>query len=219
MIKGIDISHFQAPFPWDRLSKEVKFVYCKATQGASYKDPEFNGYWQHLKGTDLKRGAYHFLTVTDSAEEQAKNFLSRGIDFSKPGVLPPVLDIEDQVGKDTADTNRLNRLILNDKAAFIKKINDWIAIVEKATGRKVMIYSYKNFFAEYLNNHSWPNNPLWLASYQLTPPGLPKGYTKWDMWQNSDRGTLAGKITGGALDLDYFNGTENELNYFSNIKY
>jgi lysozyme len=209
-IIGLDISHHNAPFPWDRLSEDFKFVYCKATQGATYRDPEFNNYWQHLKGTDLKRGAYHFLTATDSAQSQADNFLSFGIDFSKPGVLPPVLDVEDQVPAE------LNKGITKDRQAFIQLVTDWLTIVEKATGRTPIIYSYKGFFIDYLNNHSWPDNGLWLASYQPMPPGLPKGYNRYTFWQNSDRGKLNGELTGGSMDLDIFNGDINELNELSN---
>lgn len=204
MIKGIDISHHQN-MNWAKLSPDFKFVYCKATQGAGFKDPDFNGYWQHLKTTDLLRGAYHFLTATDSAQAQAANFLSMGIDFSKPNVLPPVLDVEDQVPAE------LNKNITKDRNAFIKLITDWINIVEEKTGRKVIIYSYKNFFTDYLNNHVWPNNPLWLASYQAKEPGLPKGYTKWTIWQNSQYGKLDGSLTGGEYDLDLFNGTVEQM--------
>jgi len=211
MIKGCDISHFNSPVPWANLSPDIKFVFCKATQGAGYRDPKFNENWQHLKTTNLYRGAYHFLTAVDSAQKQADNFLSFGIDFSKPGVLPPVLDVEDQVPAS------LNSGITKDKDAFIQLITDWLLIIEKATGRKPMIYSYKNFFRDYLKDHSWPNNPLWLASYQSTQPGLPKGYTKLDFWQYSQFGTFGGAIKGGGLDLNYFMGSKEELNKLANI--
>lgn len=190
---------------WDKISPDMKFVFVKATQGVSFKDEDFNATWQRLKGTTLFRGAYHFLTVDGSAKDQAANFLSRGIDFSKPNVLPPVLDVEDMVPAS------LNAKILANKPAFIQLVTDWIDIVGKATGRKVIIYSYKNFFAEYLNNHSWPGSYLWLASYQKTPPGLPKGYTKFEFWQNSQYGKITGELIGGDLDLDLFNGTIEQL--------
>jgi len=204
MIRGIDISHIDN-VGWDKLSPDIRFVYCKATQGAGFKDPAFNLYWQHLKTTGLHRGAYHFLSVEGTAQQQADNFLSLGIDFSRPNVLPPMLDVEDQVPAS------LNAKITADKAAFVQLVTDWIGIVEKATGRRLVIYSYKNFFAEYLNNRAWPDNPLWLASYQHTAPGLPKGYSKWAFWQYSQYGRLSGEATGGNIDLDYFNGAEADL--------
>jgi lysozyme len=204
MIKGIDISH-QNTINWAELSPDIKFVYAKATQGANFKDPMFNQYWQHLKTLNIFRGAYHFLTATDSAQEQVDNFLSFGIDFSKPNVLPPMLDIEDQVPAS------LNANIIKNKPAFIKLASDWINIIEAETKRKVIIYSYKDFFASYLNNKSWPDNPLWLAAYQTMPPGLPIGYKEWTIWQNSEYGKISGELVGGEFDMDVFNGTIEQL--------
>lgn len=203
MIQGIDISH-QNDINWELISDNIKFVYHKATQGVSFVDPEFNTRWQYLKSTDLLRGCYHFLTSTGTAQQQADNFLSCNVDFSKPNVLPPMLDFEDQVPA------LLNSQITSNKQAFIQLITDWTDIIQKATGRTVIHYSYKNFFAEYLNNHSWPN-PLWIAAYQSQQPSLPVGYSKYTIWQNSQYGHLNGSLTGGDVDMDVFNGTIEEL--------
>ena len=211
MVKGFDASHNNDPINWSIVDPAVQFVILKATQGSGFKDPVFNSYWQHLKTTNLKRGAYHFLTASSTAQEQADNFLSLGINFTNSGCLPPFLDVEDQVPAS------LNSQITNNKPAFIQLITDWLNIIEEATGRKPIIYSYKNFFAEYLNNHSWPDNGLWLASYQSQLPGLPKGYTKLDFWQYSERGQINGLATGGEWDLDYYTGTPEQLNQLANI--
>lgn len=204
MLKGIDISHNNT-VNWNFISPDIKFVYCKATEGVSFKDPAFNTYWQHLKKTTLFRGAYHFLHVNGSAQQQADNFLSRGVNWDAENCLPPMLDVEDMVPAS------LNKNILADKPAFIQLVTDWLKIVSEATGRTPVIYSYKNFFKEYLNDHSWPQNPLWLASYQPKQPGLPVGYTKFDFWQYSQYGKISGDIAGGEFDLDYFNGTIEQL--------
>ncbi len=206
MIQGIDISHNNDPINWDNLSPNIQFVFCKATQGAVFKDPMFNTYWQELKAKNILHGAYHFLTATDSAQDQANNFLSRGVDFSLPGCLPPMLDVEDQVPAS------LNANITANKPAFIQLIADWLNIVQTQTGRTPIIYSYKNFFIEYLNSTTqFGSYPLWLASYQATPPGLPPGWTDWTIWQNSESGTIEGALTGGSFDMDLFNGTLEEL--------
>lgn len=214
-IKGCDISHFNHPFPWGSLSKDIKFVFCKASEGAVYKDPYFNEYWQHLKATDLKRGAYHFFKPNVSAEEQVDNFLSLGMDFSKPCVLPPVLDIEQQ-----AD-NGLNGYMRKHPSQIIDMISEWFELVKERTGRDGILYSNKSFFPEYLANHSWPNNGLWIAAYQKPLPGLPIGYKDWQFWQFSQYGNLNG-VGGntnkdGSLDLNYFNGTMEQLNKLCNI--
>jgi lysozyme len=205
MIKGFDISHNNDPIHWPGISPDLQFVFIKASQGATFHDPMFQDNWHSARDKGLVHGAYHFLTATDSAQDQANNFLNRGIDWSQPNVLPPVLDVEDQV------PSSLNIHITANRAAFIQLVTDWISIVAKSTGRTPIIYSYKNFFAEYLNNHSWPDNGLWLASYQPTAPGLPVGYKAWQFWQYSEHGQLNGLSTGGGFDLDYFNGTIDDL--------
>lgn len=177
----------------------------KATQGASFKDPMFQTYWGICKQHGLLHGAYHFLDFSASAQGQADNFLSRGVDWSLPGVLPPVLDIEDQVPA----TN--NHYITDDRSASVALVTDWLDIVAKETGRVPIIYSYKSFFSDFLGGASWPDNPLWLAAYQANPPGLPAGWSDWIFWQNSQYGTMAGDLNGGEIDLDYFNGTVEQL--------
>lgn len=204
MIKGADLSH-NNDINWSNMSPDIKFIFHKASQGISFHDPAFNSRWQYLKTTQLFRGAYHFLTATGTAQQQAENFLSRGVNFKDPLCLPPMLDIEDQVPAS------LNANITKNKAAFIQLATDWIDIVSEATGRKVLIYSYKNFFRDYLNNHVFPNTYLWLAAYQTGEPGLPVGYNSYQFWQYSERGRISGEPTGGEIDLDYFNGTLEEL--------
>lgn len=206
MIKGIDISH-QNSINWENLSSDMEFVWHKATQGATFKDPAFNSRWQYLKSIEnkVKRGAYMFVVVGVSAQAHVDNFISLGIDFSNPNVMPPMIDVEDQVPA----SDNVN--ITNDKAGFIQLVTDIIVLLKTATGRNPIIYSYKNFFNEYLNNHSWPEQPLWLASYQSNPPGLPVGYDVWSFWQYSEVGTIEGASTGGDIDLDYFNGTIQQL--------
>lgn len=204
MIRGWDCSH-NNNVEWDKMSPDMKFVFIKASQGAGFHDPQFQTNWKTARDKGLYHAAYHFLTAIDSAQSQADNFLSRGVDWTLPNVLPPVLDVEDQVPAS------LNAGITKDKGAFIQLVTDWINIVSKETGRTPIIYSYKNFFAEYLNNASWPHNPVWLASYRPNPPGLPVGYTDWQFWQVSEFGKISGELTGGEIDIDYFNGTLQEL--------
>jgi lysozyme len=214
MIQGIDLSHNNDAFNWANLGPNIKFVFLKATQGVSYQDPMFQQNWANAKAHNLIHGAYHFLTFQDSAQNQANNFLSRFQpgNFKLPGVLPPVIDIEDQVPAS------LNQYILDNPNDSIQLITDFINIIAQETGVEPIIYSYKNFFAEYLKNNSWPQCKIWLASYQLKAPGLPAGYSDFTFWQNSESGTVAGALTGGDVDEDVFNGTQQQLNALANIQ-
>jgi lysozyme len=207
MVKGLDISHHNYPFPWDRLSPDFKFAFAKATQGATYKDPYFNEYWQHLKSTTLLRGAYIFWDCRYTAQQHWDNIASLGIDFSKPGVLPLCLDLENQ------STAELDQFVIHNSAQCIASITELLGLIKTNTGRKPMVYTYANFLKEYLSGHSWPDCYLWLADYDGTAP-----VSHWDFWQCSEHGTLSGDLKGGQLDIDLFNGTLQELQQLANIK-
>jgi GH25 family lysozyme M1 (1,4-beta-N-acetylmuramidase) len=75
-ICGLDISKYQG-----NLLKELNqldtmhFVICKATQGTTLVDVEFNYNWQRLQQLKLVRGAYHFFMAKDDPVQQARHFL------------------------------------------------------------------------------------------------------------------------------------------------
>lgn len=222
MIQGFDISHGNdVPTGFAGLSPNVKFIIMKATQGATFKDPKFQSYWQFCKDNGIVHGAYHFLRVDASAQSQVSNFLSRGIDWSLPGVLPPILDVEDQVSVtgDPRETAALNKQILNNKQAWIDKVTIWLESVKTKTGRTPVIYSYKNFFKEYMKGTTqFGAYPLWISAFQDGAPGLPAGWADWTFWQFSQRGSVKGPKTGGDIDWNYFNGSADQLNILANIK-
>ncbi|MDB4920637.1 GH25 family lysozyme [Mucilaginibacter sp.] len=205
--QGMDISHHNGTIGWSSLSPHIQFVYSKYSQGATYKDPMFSTNLSSIQQNGLLYGAYHFLTFQDSAQVQADNFLACWPSFSGPGVLPPVLDVEWQVGSDDAETNQLNDYITNNKNTCVQIIADWLNIVSAQTGRTPLIYTAKGFWNEYFNGISqFSNNPLWIPAYQQQVPGLPQpGWTKYAIWQYSENASIPG-VSGGSLDLDIFNG-------------
>lgn len=200
MVKGFDLSHFNYPFPWEKLSPDFKFAYVKATQGKTYKDARFNEYWQHLKTTDLLRGMYCFWDCRFTAQEHWDNIASLGIDFSKEGVLPLCVDLENQMSAE------LDSYVSHNSSLCAASITELLSLIKEKTGRKPMVYTYSNYLKEYLGGHSWPDCYLWLADYDGTAPNQ-----HYDLWQYSEKGTLSGEPTGGSLDLDYFNGNIDQL--------
>ncbi|MGO2573860.1 MAG: glycoside hydrolase family 25 protein, partial [Corynebacterium casei] len=86
--------------------------------------------------------------------------------------------------------------------------------LETLTGRTPMMYTYRYFWIEQMNNtQEFANYPLWLAAYQSTAPDPVGGWNKLDMWQRSDSGRVNG--IAGNVDLNLFNGNEAQLNMFS----
>ena len=67
MLKGIDISHWQANL--DIASTGAEFVICKATQGTTFVDPSCDRHYQIAKRLGLKLGVYHYASGGDPVAE------------------------------------------------------------------------------------------------------------------------------------------------------
>lgn len=208
--QGMDISHFTGNINWGQLSPHIQFIYCKASQGAGFKDPTLSSNMATIRQQGLIFGAYHFLTFQDSAAVQMQNFLSCGIDFTAPGTLPPVLDIEWQVGSNDGQTQAMNQYILNNKTACAQLIHDCLTQLSSATGRTPIIYTAKSFWTEYFGGVAFPDCPLWVPSYQSNPPGLFASWQQYTFWQYSGSGAVTG--VSGQVDQDLFNGNKDTLN-------
>ncbi|MDO3642414.1 GH25 family lysozyme [Mucilaginibacter sp. L3T2-6] len=208
--QGMDISHFNT-VTWNNLSQHIQFVFHKYSQGATYKDPTFSANLASIKQKGLLYSAYHFLTFQDSAQSQIDNFMACWNSVEGPNALPPVLDVEWQVGSSDANTNQLNSYIAQNKNACIQIIGEWIDAVAAQTGRTPIIYTARSFWNEYFSGVTqFGDNPLWIPAYQQNPPGLPQGWSSYAIWQYSENASIPG-VGGGSLDMDIFNGNLDAL--------
>jgi len=206
-VPGIDVSYWDSGIDWPKVrATGQRYVFVKASESISYKDPTFDDNWFGAKSAGLLRGAYHFFRCNADARKQADSFIDYVKSFNDDGELPPVLDLE------THDGQRRDKII---PAAKI-----WLDRVEAAFDRKPIIYSGKFFLQDYFSESSggpplWAKNyPLWLAQYpDLYVPGmepsLPRGWFKWTFWQYSEKGRVNG--INASVDLNVFNGALQEL--------
>lgn len=58
---GIDVSMYQCHIDWPIVAQSKKFVFIKATDGATFVDPYFAFNWSSAKKVGMIRGAYHFF--------------------------------------------------------------------------------------------------------------------------------------------------------------
>ena len=92
-VKGVDVSEHQKDIDWKGLaSEDISFAFIKATEGSSYVDKRFEENWKHANRTDLKVGAYHFMSYDTPGKSQAENFIKQV--HWRFGMLPPVVDVE-----------------------------------------------------------------------------------------------------------------------------
>jgi GH25 family lysozyme M1 (1,4-beta-N-acetylmuramidase) len=94
-IDGADISHHQnGTLDYARAKRAgVKWLYHKATEGTSFRDPNYQRRRGETKAAGLRFGAYHFARPErGDAVAEARAFLAFA--QPRPGDLAPCLDLE-----------------------------------------------------------------------------------------------------------------------------
>jgi len=213
-VPGIDVSYWNSGIDWSKVrATGQRFVFVKATEGDYYADPTFDDNWLGAKSAGILRGAYHFFRANVDPKKQAKKYIDYVKSMKDDGELPPVLDLETHDGQ--------------TKDRIISRAKTWLDQVEKAFGKKPIIYSSQYFLQDYFSEAgggppSWTKDyPLWLAQYPNTyvegqQPYLPRGWFKWMFWQYSEKGSVNG--INANVDLNIFNGTLDELYKFADAK-
>ena len=202
---GIDISKWDGV--WDAAKSKsagAEFAFIKASQ-ATFTDPLFAVNWAKAQAAGLLRGAYHYLDYTKPARDQA-NYLA-GLLRANPGELPPVVDYEQR----RTDNNVL--VARN----FLKDFLDQLG----TNGYTPILYTSNSFWNEYgdTGDNAWTRFPLWIAHYTTSPtPTIPAPWKAWTFWQYTSKGSGTSFGTESMnLDLNYFNGSKNDLLAFAHI--
>lgn len=199
-VYGIDISHYQGVINWNETN-HITFAICKATQGITYIDPNFQSNWSALHAQKIIRGAYHFYMDNDDPMAQTQNFLSSVTNYSKND-LPLIIDIENGSLKGTTKSN----------IAIVENLLVMLQNVEEETNITPIIYTNTNFAETHLSDPRLKKYPLWIADYSNTQePIVPAPWEtgNWLFWQKTDRYTL--NPNNKDIDYDVFNGSLEEL--------
>lgn len=198
-VQGLDISHHQGDIDWALLgTANLEFVYIKATEGGDWVDPKFRHNWHGAGRAGLKRGGYHYFSVCRAGKLQAENFLS--VMAKTKDALPAALDLE-YGGFCGAPP---------DKETLLREARIWIDTVERATGKPVIIYTTRDFYAAFLGGQM-QSQPLWLRS--IGRPPKYKGRPKWTVWQWHHAARLPG--IKGPVDRNAFYGTRQDFEVFA----
>ncbi|MCV9947789.1 GH25 family lysozyme [Paenibacillus sp. BT-177] len=198
--KGIDVSRYQGKIDWKAVKAgDISFAFIKASQGQRYVDPTFTANAKGARAAGVLLGAYHFVDATsvDAAKAEARHFAEvlEQVGGGKTLDLPPVMDYENNPSK-------LSKTLISAVAlAFLLEL-------ERLTGRKPIIYTGNAFAGNF--NASLGGYPLWIARYSETRvPSDTVTWKRWDIWQYSDSGKVAGII--GNVDMNEYDGTADEL--------
>ncbi|WP_199552347.1 lysozyme [Streptomyces sp. N35] len=204
--KGHDVSSHQKNVDWQKAkSKGAKFVYVKATESHTYKNPYYNQQYNGSRSAGLIRGAYHFaLPNKSSGTTQARHFVRNGGAWRSDGwTLPPALDIE----YNPYSKKKCYGLSKSKMVGWIRAFSNEVL---RGTGRRPVIYTNTNWWKACTGNYSGfgSNHALWIARYSSSPGPLPAGWSYPTFWQYDNAGRLPG-------DQNLFNGSAGGLKKFA----
>ncbi|MET9496874.1 lysozyme [Streptomyces sp. NPDC006552] len=204
--KGHDVSSHQKNVNWKKArSKGARFVYVKATEATTYKNPYFTQQYNGARQVGIIRGAYHFaLPDKSSGKAQASYFVRNGGGWTSDGwTLPPALDIE----YNPYSKKKCYGLSKTKTVAWIRSFSDE---VRRRTGRRPVIYTNSLWWRTCTGNSRAfaANHALWIARYSSSPGALPAGWSYWTFWQYDNGGGLPG-------DQNRFNGSLSQLRKFA----
>lgn len=173
---GIDISSYQGYIDWGKVSsdKDIRFVYIKATEGATYHSPHYAHNITQARRYGLLVGSYHYLTSASSIDDQFNNFSTYALRDVQD--LMPMLDVEVRGNW--------------SRSQLIDSVNKFCDLVEDHYGVQPMIYSTMGFYNKnltpYFNKHK-----LYIGRYSNSEPEI-NWEGEYTIWQYSENGIIPG---------------------------
>jgi lysozyme len=195
-VKGLDCSHYDGLVDFKQVKAAgYEFVWNKCTEGTGNADRSYNVNRAKASAAGMLFGAYHFFRPGLDPLKQAEWFL-RNAEL-KSGDLQPVFDWESFQGP-------------ADQA----KARIWLERVERACGRKPIIYGSPYSLNQLNLAPEFVLYPLWIAHYGTLEPLVPAPWKVWSFHQYTDRGAVPG-IPATDEDIDRFNGPIENLRKFT----
>ncbi len=168
--RGIDVSKYQGNINWTRVAKDstIRFVYVKATEGTTIKDPYYRNNISKAKKAGLLVGSYHLYSSKTTAYQQMANI--RSVVKKKEQDLVPVLDIEGH------HVGRLN----------MERVNKLLELMEKEYGVRPVIYTSEKLYKTHFASKKYSKYHIFIANYRGYPT------TRFTLWQYTETGHCPG---------------------------
>ncbi len=192
---GIDVSKWNGSIDWNKVKNAgVSYViircgYRGSTTGALIEDPTFRKNIQGASAAGLKVGIYFFSQATNEVEAVEEASMTLGLIGGYKISYPVFLDVEPSGGRGDAIDSSTRTQVIN---AYCQTIRN--------SGYSAGVYANKNWLSEKFNPGALSGCKIWMAQYTSTP-----SYSgRYDMWQYSSRGSIAGISGKVDMNLSYF---------------
>lgn len=200
-VDGIDVSRWQGMIDWDQVAGDgVRFAFIRVSHGLGTYDTYYDRNWPEARRVGILRGTYQYFAPDEDPIAQA-DLLLEHMGPLEPDDLPPVLDVEETGGRTPEQ--------------IAAAVQQWLDHVEAALGRTPILYSGYYFWRDQVGDPpGFERYPLWIPNYSATCPLIPDSWTRWEFFQTSSTGSVAG--IAGNVDTDLWNGTYEDLLAFAN---
>lgn len=188
-IRGIDVSAHNGMMNLDAAAADgIEFIFIKASEGQTFRDPNFRINYDKARHAGMKIGAYHFFRFDCDGISQAKNLLS--VIGRRPLELGVAIDVEEENNAEGVDSVTID--------VRLAQMTEYLNL----RGYRVTFYSNRDGYYEYVREAA-PGACLWICSFNRTPINA-----EWTFWQYDHRGHVDG--IRGNVDLDAFCGSRRE---------
>lgn len=193
-VMGIDISKHNGNIDWNAVKNSgVQYVilrcgYRGSASGVLVEDQKFKSNIQGATAAGLKVGIYFFSQAVNEVEavEEASMTLSL---IKKYRITYPVyIDVESANGRADGISKAARTSVIN---AFCQTIRN--------SGYTPGLYANKNWLTEKINTGALGGCKIWLAQYVAAPTYA----GRYEMWQYSSRGSIAGIKGNVDLNVSY----------------
>lgn len=190
---GIDVSKYQREIDWDVVAAQgVEFAiircgYRGMQTGTLVEDPYFKANLDGAKKAGIKVGIYFFSQATNAVE--AVEEASMCIELLDGAELDYPIFIDTEGGGGTARADLIDADTRTEVCKYFCK-------TIKNEGYTPGVYSGRYYYYNKVHAEELEEYTIWLAEYRDTPL-----YTnRYDMWQYTSKGTVAG--IEGYVDLN-----------------
>ena len=191
----IDVSHQNGVINWARVDPSIILVFAKATQGAHFKDPQFDHNRAGCAETKRLFIPYHFITAED-ADDQIDNFGQRLISGQ-----PFMLDWEGRQGHTLLadDVEYMGQQLAADIDIRLP-IGYWGITGSSPSAPTPAMQGWIKFTPRYPERGA--------GSFEAIPL-MNRGIITSPFWQYTQWGRVAG--IAGNVDRSVFHGTADDL--------
>jgi len=220
-VLGCDISWWQGNMNWQKCyDAGARFAFIRAgsidnSTGKCYEDYKFARN-SSIAPDILPVGYYWYFRPNWSAKLQAE-YLAKLLQNAKFNIRP-VVDVE-------APESTWGKTITPKQ--YADYVAEFRLTIQTKLGVDNLIYTRAEYWNRLVEKRAWSTTDLWIARYSayLSSPWsdgkyMPRDWSNWKFWQWTSTGdgySFGTDVGSKGIDLDYFNGTQDELDLYTGM--